>query len=78
MNNTMTDKFNHIHQSSNDQLAEKLDEIVEGAVKAAKDNRLPDSIVETMNEEVAILKEASRRLRIKPPVPFNDEAFSTK
>ena len=50
MNNTMTDKFNHIHQSSNDQLAEKLDVIVEGAVKAAKDNRLPDSIVETMNE----------------------------
>lgn len=78
MDNTykdITDK--DINESTNDRLAEMLEEIADGAMKAAKDNRLPQNVVDIMNKEVVILKESASRLRIKPREIFNDEAFST-
>lgn len=78
MDNTykdITDK--DINGSTNDRLAEMLEEIADGAMKAAKDNRQPQNVVDIMNKEVVILKESARRLRVKPREIFNDEAFST-
>ena len=76
MDNTykdITDK--DINGSTNDRLAEMLEEIADGAMKAAKDNRLPQNVVDIMNKKVLILKESARRLRIKPRETFNHEAF---
>ena len=71
------DKYeNDVHNCTNPQLADLLDEIANGAENGMKQFELDEEIIEIAKHENAILREAAKRLRIKQHELFNHEQFS--
>lgn len=71
------DKYeNDVHNCTNPQLADLLDEIANGAENGMKQFELDEEIIEIAKKENAILREAAKRLRIKQHELFNHEQFS--
>jgi hypothetical protein len=70
------DKYeNDVHNCTNPQLADLLDEIANGAESGMKLIELDEEIIEIAKKENKILREAAKRLRIKQHELFNHEAF---
>lgn len=70
----MMDKYeNDVHNCTNPQLAEMLDEIAEKATEGLKQMELDDEVLEIIKQENAILREAAKRLRIPPHPTFFEE-----
>lgn len=71
------DKYeNDVHNCTNPQLADLLDEIADKATEGLKQIELVDKeILDIIKQENAILREAAKRLRIKQHELFNHEAF---
>lgn len=70
------DKYeNDVHNCTNPQLADLLDEIANGAESGMKQIELDEEIIEIAKKENKILREAAKRLRIKQHELFNHEAF---
>lgn len=71
------DKYeNDVHNCTNPQLADLLDEIANGAENCMKQFELDEEIIEIVKQENAILREAAKRLRIKQRELFNSEQFN--
>ena len=71
------DKYeNDVHNCTNPQLADLLDEIANGAESGMKQIELDEEIIEIAKKENKILREAAKRLRIKQHELFNHEQFS--
>lgn len=77
------DPYEHIYYATDNLLADMIESKAKAHQQLAKEyraamktNGYPESLAMGQEEEAEILFEAARRLRIKPPIPFNDEAFS--
>ena len=71
------DKYdNDVHNCTNQQLADLLDEIADKASEGLKQIELDKEILDIIKQENAILREAAKRLRIKQHELFNNEQFS--
>lgn len=71
------DKYeNDMHNCTNPQLADLLDEIADKASEGLKQIELDKEILDIIKQENAILREAAKRLRIKQHELFNHEQFS--
>lgn len=71
------DKYdNDVHNCTNQQLADLLDEIANKAESGLKQMELDKEILDIIKQENAILREAAKRLRIKQHELFNNEQFS--
>ena len=71
------DKYeNDVHNCTNPQLADLLDEIADKASEGLKQIELDKEILDIIKQENAILREAAKRLRIKQHELFNNEQFS--
>lgn len=71
------DKYeDDIHNATNPQLADLLEEIAIGAEKAFGEIEFDKEVLEIAKQENAILREAAKRLRIKKHELFNHEQFS--
>lgn len=71
------DKYeNDVHNCTNPQLADLLDEIADKATEGLKQIELDKEILDIIKQENAILREAAKRLRIKQHELFNNEQFS--
>lgn len=71
------DKYeNDVHNCTNPQLADMLDEIANGAESGMKQFELSEEVIEIAKRENKILREAAKRLRIKQHELFNHEQFS--
>lgn len=71
------DKYeNDVHNCTNQQLADLLDEIANKAESGLKQIELDKEILDIIKQENAILREAAKRLRIKQHELFNHEQFS--
>ena len=62
-----------IHNATNPQLADLLDEIANKAESGLKQMELDDEVLEIMKQEEAIIREAAKRLRIPPHPTFFEE-----
>ena len=65
-----------MHNCTNPQLADLLDEIADKASEGLKQIELDKEILDIIKQENAILREAAKRLRIKQHELFNHEQFS--
>lgn len=63
----------YIHQESSDRIADMLEEIAIGAEKAFGEIEFNKEVLEIAKQEIAILREAARRLRIPPHPTFHEE-----
>ena len=71
------DKYeNDVHNCTNPQLADMLDEIANELEEYLDQVDLDNEIIETAKQEKEILREAAKRLRIKQHELFNNEQFS--
>jgi hypothetical protein len=71
------DKYeNDVHNCTNPQLADLLDEIANKAESGLKQMELDKEVLDIIKQENAILREAAKRLRIKQHELFNHEQFS--
>ena len=68
------DKYeNDVHNRTNPQLADLLDEIANGAEIGMKQFELDEEIIEIAKKENKVLREAAKRLRIPPHPTFHEE-----
>jgi hypothetical protein len=68
------DKYeNDVHNCTNQQLADLLDEIANGAESGMKQIELDEEIIEIAKQDIKILREAAKRLRIPPHPTFHEE-----
>lgn len=65
-----------MHNCTNQQIADLLDEIANKAESGLKQIELDKEILDIIKQENAILREAAKRLRIKQHELFNHEQFS--
>lgn len=70
----MTDKYeNDIHNCTSPRLADMLDEIADKAESGLKQMELDKEVLDIINQEIAILREAAKRLRIPQHPTFHEE-----
>jgi hypothetical protein len=62
-----------IHNATNPQLADLLDEIADKATEGLKQIELDKEILDIIKQENTILREAAKRLRIPPHPTFHEE-----
>ena len=68
------DKYeNDVHNCTNPQLADLLDEIANKAESGLKQMELDKEVLDIIKQENAILREAAKRLRIPPHLTFHEE-----
>ena len=68
------DKYeNDVHNCTNPQLADLLDEIANKAESGLKQMELDKEVLDIIKQENAILREAAKRLRIPPHPTFHEE-----
>lgn len=70
----MKDPFEHIHNATNERLAEMLEDWSKEMHTILTDN-FKLQTVHKFGEHIEILNEAARRLRIPPHITFNHEYF---
>lgn len=64
---------NDVHNCTNPQLADLLDEIANKAESGLKQMELDKEVLDIIKQENAILREAAKRLRIPPHPTFHEE-----
>ena len=68
------DKYeNDVHNCTNPQLADLLDEIANKAESGLKQMELSKEVLDIIKQETAILRESAKRLRLPPHPTFHEE-----
>ena len=72
----MKDKYeDDIHNVTSPRLADMLDEIADKVESGLKQMELDKEILDIIEQEFAILREAAKRLHIPPYPTFHEEYF---